>query len=177
MNYFLFSGIPGIINIFWIIVQYCPILSNSCQIIHFYFIHLAFLSLIAFEGGFWISFNPQNAFFSLLLYYPYPLYFSAPSLPILYYPILYSAYILPSYPLLPLFSNIRYSPYPPLTLLFSLLLRSPFQIPSPSPILYSPSFTPLFFIPPILNSPCYLLLYIYFPYSLPLPYPRNFRMK
>ncbi len=86
MNYFLFSGIPGIINISWIIVQYCPI---TVKPFPFIFIHPALSFLIAFEGGFFISFNPNNASF---------LYLFSTSLsytpPIFFFPILYTPYSL-----------------------------------------------------------------------------------
>jgi len=149
MNYFLFSGIPGIINISWIIVQYCPI---TVKPFPFIFIHPALSFLIAFEGGFFISFNPNNASF---------LYLFSTSLsytpPIFFFPILYTPYSLLSsnphtlhLPLLPLFST-------PLFLYYSYLLLPLSSTPT---ILYSPyPPLPLPAILPILNSPYSLLLY------------------
>ena len=171
MNYFLFSGIPGIINISWIIVQYCPI---TVKPFPFIFIHPALSFLIAFEGGFFISFNPNNASF---------LYLFSTSLsytpPIFFFPILYSPYSLLSsnphtlhLPLLPLFSTplfstppIFYSPFPLLPL-------------SSTPHIHHSPF-PLFFLsltPPILSyrTPSNLPL----TYTTPAPpNPLNFRMK
>ena len=124
MNYFLFSGIPGIINISWIIVQYCPILSNSCQTIHFYFIHLAFLSLLHSREVSEYLLIHRMRFFSTSLF---PL--SSTSLFLLYLSFTTLSYTPPTF-----FSPILYFPYPLLSYPLLLCSSSPYPL-LPYPIL------------------------------------------
>ena len=144
MNYFLFSGIPGIINISWIIVQYCPILSNSCQTIHFYFIHLAFLSLLH---------SREVSEYLLIHRMRFFLYFSIT--PILYF----SAAPLPSS------TTLSYTP----PIFFPPILYYPYSLTSATPLtLHLPSYSPSFSdlpskSPPLLLSSTPLPL---LPYSL-----------